>query len=395
MASTVYILGAGINKVIKGKHRLEPPLIGDFFVQALQHPTITKPMYKRKLDNLFKYIDRYWKMSEEDLKSAPFDLEVCFSLIQSQKADARQGNDSKKLGELSDIERRLTSVLAEFLSDEFKYAAIHSEELKKFGKLILKEHATVMTFNYDTIMESALEEASGERQPVPSTIGSSEPLGKVNISDEEVAFSKYKWNRPLAYGVQFDEVLLHQDRVPAFVSGKRFYSHPSNDLYRNPFLKLHGSLNWFALSRRTSQSPGTGDDSKALHSTQLAKPRWWYNRPYPDHPDRPACEIEPMIITPVLNKNLTTGVFYDIWQRAKTELTECRKLVIGGYSFPPTDFATRKLFIETFADNSLDELIIINPDTSVVQLAKKLCHYHKPVLVCRDLKEFLATVDHS
>lgn len=59
------------------------------------------------------------------------------------------------------------------------------------------------------------------------------------------------------------------------------------------------------------------------------------------------------------------------------------------YSFPPTDFNVRKLLLEAFEDNALDELIVVNPNTSVVATIKDLVHYSKPVSVCYDLKEFL------
>ena len=47
----------------------------------------------------------------------------------------------------------------------------------------------------------------------------------------------------------------------------------------------------------------------------------------------------PLIITPVLNKPHDQHViFRNVWAQARTELSECRMLVIAGYSFPPTDF---------------------------------------------------------
>jgi hypothetical protein len=99
--------------------------------------------------------------------------------------------------------------------------------------------------------------------------------------------------------------------------------------------------------------------------------------------------FEPLIITPVVNKDYSQKPFPEIWQRAKQELSECNRLILGGYSFPHTDFATRRLFLEAFADNTLDELVVINPDTSLVETAKDYCHFQKPVLVCRDFREFI------
>jgi len=85
------------------------------------------------------------------------------------------------------------------------------------------------------------------------------------------------------------------------------------------------------------------------------------------------------------------SIIRELWTRARHELSECRRLIVGGYSFPPTDFHTRRLFLEAFVEKAPDEVIVINPDTSVIGLVKKLCHFDKPVLACRDLMEFIST----
>jgi|SRR2546422_4721764 len=89
---------------------------------------------------------------------------------------------------------------------------------------------------------------------------------------------------------------------------------------------------------------------------------------------------------------ISQGVYERIavlWKKAKTALSSCKRLVVIGYSFPLTDFDTKKLFLEVFSDNSLDQLIVVNPDTSVVQTVKDLSHFDKPVIVCKDLYEFM------
>lgn len=103
--------------------------------------------------------------------------------------------------------------------------------------------------------------------------------------------------------------------------------------------------------------------------------------------------MSPLIITPVLYKELMKNVLiFDIWKQAKNSLTNCNRLVIGGYSFPPTDFYTKRLFYEAFKNHSPEEIIVINPDTSVVRTIKELCHYSKPVVVCKNLDEFINRV---
>jgi hypothetical protein len=78
-----------------------------------------------------------------------------------------------------------------------------------------------------------------------------------------------------------------------------------------------------------------------------------------------------------------------VWEHARTELSQCKKFVIGGYSFPSTDFHIRRLLREVFSNKSPEELCVINPNTTIVKIAKDLCNFQKPVMVCKDIDEFL------
>ena len=97
--------------------------------------------------------------------------------------------------------------------------------------------------------------------------------------------------------------------------------------------------------------------------------------------------LEQLIVTPVLNKEVDKRPFAWIWREAKDKMRGCFRLVVCGYSFPPTDFATRRLFLESFVGGPPDELVVINPNTSVVRRVKSLCHFEGPVCVCSDLRE--------
>jgi hypothetical protein len=98
----------------------------------------------------------------------------------------------------------------------------------------------------------------------------------------------------------------------------------------------------------------------------------------------------PLIITPVLNKPVDDHpLFREIWQQALEVLKRTTTLVVAGYSFPTTDFHVRRLLREAFADNSVDQLCVVNPDASVATEVRELCNFRKPVLVCRDIGEYL------
>ena len=395
MSATVYVLGAGVNQVIKDWDRLSPPLISNFFQVALKKEKYRSERYTSKIQIVYDYIKKYWKKNKSDLSSISFDLEECFTMLELQLREAIDANDIEKARELYTVQFKLKSFIAEVLS-EFKIFPNTSDTMRRFGEILYKEKPIIITFNYDCIIEVAIESASGVNPHVPREIFGRNPLQETNVSEEELAYSHFNWNRPLGYSIKFDKVQLHRAGIRTYVEGERFYSHPKNKLYSWYILKLHGSLNWFRYLPIRKYPTFLDEAEISLPKEKekeiiLIEGDWWFNEP----PDLDGWYIDPIIITPTLYKEeylrdpLYTRVFSPIWRKAKEVLSNCKRLVVIGYSFPATDFPTKKLFLESFSENVLEELIVVNPDTSVVQKVKNLCHFEKPVTVCKDLEEFL------
>lgn len=380
MNNTVYLLGAGINRGLVDWHGLRPPLADDLFQQALKLPYYEEGNHLELLEPLFDYIQKFWKLTIEQLKNARFDLEACYTLIQLQISEAKLKGDKDTAKLLYDIEYILTTFFARHLA-EFRGVYRSSDSFDEFAKMIYQDKSSVLTFNYDTLLESAIESASGHSEYRPATHSQ-------EIRDEDLIDRHYEWNIPLAYGVEFDQVDLHRAGSYPLVPRERFYNHPLNKLYEPPFLKLHGSINWFTYTGISASQ--FADDT--VREDNLGKTIIYRSAHY-DHRFKPEIDgeiIQPVIVTPVLNKEIyQRPIIPEIWKLAFKELSTCKKLIVGGYSFPATDFNTKRLFLEAFANHTLEELIVINPDTSVVKLVKDLCHFKKPVLTCHDLDEFV------
>ena len=77
MANTVYVFGAGINYSLRGVQGNRPPLAMDLFQQALSRPYPGYTGEPSWYSPVFDYIQQFWKLSVEDLKSRDFDLEEC------------------------------------------------------------------------------------------------------------------------------------------------------------------------------------------------------------------------------------------------------------------------------------------------------------------------------
>ncbi|MFX0205276.1 MAG: hypothetical protein ACFFDT_04775 [Candidatus Hodarchaeota archaeon] len=388
----VYLMGAGVNQVVKDWYGHSPPLLNNFFNIALKKEKYSQKYYSEEIQNVYHYIEKYFKKTKNDLADFPFDLELCFTLLEHQINEAKQRENAEELKELINARFQLEGFLAEVLSD-FEYFAVMSHTMRNLGKVILYEQPILITFNYDCMMELVLELASGVNISVPQTFRRHNFFEEEELPDEMLIYSHCNWNRPLGYGFKFDEIQLQQAGISPFVRGDRFYSISQNKLYPKPLLKLHGSLNWFRyLPLRSSPTfPGepepefSGKESEII----LKSGTWWIARP----PDHNGWLITPIIITPVLYKDeyYNKKPFKEVWEQAKDALSECKKLVFIGYSFSPTDFSTKSLMIESLMENDLEELIVINPDQNLLKVVKELCHFRGGITWYSTLDDYLNT----
>ena len=386
MADTVYVLGAGINRGITDRDGSKPPLATDFFQQALKHGRTGDEYYLERIKPLLEYIQRFWKLSATELKELPFDLEACYALIDSQIGGLKHADRQEEHAKLLSVEYMLTALLAEYLQ-AIEYSFLGSDAFRTLGQIIHAEKPAVLSFNYDTLLEHSIELASGVTGKAPESFHRAPPESG-EVPQEELAYSHFRWNRTLAYGARFDEVQLPRAGISTFVPCGRFYSHTDNTLYDPPLLKLHGSINWFLHTNiRRWPLPSELLPEARTGDTVIFDGHWWLSEP----PDRDGWVVRPVIVTPVPNKLINElRLLNEIWTKARTELATCRRLIVGGYSFPATDFHTRRLFLEAFSEHTLEELAVINPDTNVVALVKELCHFEKPVVVCKNLDEYLS-----
>ena len=341
---------------------------------------------------VFDYINRYWKRSQDDLAKAPFDLEECFTLLDLQLADAVRAENQELITQLQTVDFRLKSLLAEVLG-EFEHHAMTSDAMRGLGDRLYAEKPVILSFNYDVCLEAVIELASRPNINVPAAFhGGSDGD---TVPDELLTYSHYIWNRTLAYAQAFDRVQLHQAGVSQYVDGARYYAVPGNELYDWYILKLHGSLNWFRylpIRRMPAYIEGEVPFTAELAGRALlVQGRWWLGDP----PDLDGWYLDPIILTPVLHKDrylsepLYRRVVAGLWEKARESLQACDRLVVIGYSFPKTDFHTRKLFLEAFADHGLTELVVVNPDPSAVTLAAGLCHVGR-VVAFQQLSDYLA-----
>jgi hypothetical protein len=252
--------------------------------------------------------------------------------------------------------------------------------MRPFGEILLRQQATVITFNYDCIVEGAIAAASGVREgPYPNA---------GDTSDLAITHSHHNWNRALGYGIRFDEVDPFRAGVTEPISGDVFYSHSENQLYEAPVLKLHGSVNWYRylpVRSERGRPPHTEAPPSGTILETHGNPAW-------ARLERRGWKVQRELVTPVLYKQtwLDTELFERLWAMALHSLNACEHLVVVGYSFPPADFPTKRLFLEAFADRDpLETLTVVNPDPNVLPLVRRLTHHQGTVTSLDTLDDYI------
>ena len=382
----VYLLGVGLNKAINNSRdpNLSPPLINDLFKVASKLGKFAD--YDQLLFPLYKYIMKYWRKNKSSLRKCDFSLEECFTLIQMQLTDARSSSDTKLVQELLRVQYLLIGYFTEIMSEFKPYCEI-SNMMMEFGRILYDEKPTIITFNYDTFVESVIEKASGISYAPNFSNKFQSNVAPEKIGDI-ISSHQWKWNRPLAYGIYFDKIQIHDGAIgnrKKFFEANEFYSHKNNTLYPWSILKLHGSLNWwqyvdatpnqFISDRRLKRLYESKKEKIVLQDLHVSLPisfvPWNEDQLY----------VEPIIITPVLYKQydseefLYRKVFDPLWKKAKVALRKCKSIVVIGYSFSIADFRARQLLIEAFSENIADELIIVNPSNIAINETKRLIQF--------------------
>lgn len=67
LGEIVYLLGAGVNQVVKDWDGLSPPLFNNFFSIALSKKKFRDEHYSRQMQPVYDYIEKYFKKTKDDL----------------------------------------------------------------------------------------------------------------------------------------------------------------------------------------------------------------------------------------------------------------------------------------------------------------------------------------
>jgi hypothetical protein len=181
----------------------------------------------------------------------------------------------------------------------------------------LSEGDVVMSFNYDLLMDNALREC-----------------GKLTDS---------------GYIVHFQNV-----------SDGTIWRRSEDGASAVTLLKLHGSLNWLHCDNC---------DATFLNRSEKISPE------YASFPKNcPSCNesnvyFQRVIVPPILAKDYSRQPMKFLWGQANRHVARAQEIVIIGYSFPPTDFATETLLRDSlpWKTQRQTRFIVVNPKKEVYE----------------------------
>lgn len=330
----VMIFGAGATRGgLEGKEGPPPPVDTDFFAIANQLRGHGTPGFVRRV--LKTVWDLYGRINGVSLERYYRDIETRAMIGKFAKTANQPKNWNKRRQDLEELIRRVyihTTCNTNKQPTEPRKSETHQKILG-----CLKKGDTIITFNYDLLIEESFE------------------TGRI-------------WTPVDGYGADVQGKTHDWCRIWL---KNRENKKPSESKIR--LLKLHGSLNWVLYRNRAIR----------------LKPR-----PYAVGSGR----IEKIsVLPPGWNKRVDRNPYKLFWREARLRLEKCKTLIILGYSLPETDLLAQALFAEVVRTRVarkiyLKQLHIAEPNDSVkerfITLFTPALHFGGSLFKYRDLREF-------
>lgn len=316
---TLYVLGAGASYGLSAVKAKKNPLsrhVTPLDAKFLEHLEYFKPHNGWKKDSTELVLQQWFDRE----KAVNHGLEAAIIKRVSQYEFLYNLHPIRIKGKCSNQEylNHLSHLIADFL---VKCRANSSGSARKLVNSIFPLHTAVseyrdrvITFNYDTIMER--------------------PLIDRGVSKKKI---------------YFDRIVAKEADGTRRNADERF-PHPL-------ILKLHGSTNWRCSRTYFDQiTSGQIDSSEKIIVWSDDK-----NSAVPDD------DVSPLIIPPIPNKPITaSSLFRFLWTQAYEYMYEAKRIVIIGYSCPPTDTLARTMFSQ-FNSRKLEEVFVVDPNAMALK----------------------------
>ena len=315
---TVLLLGSGVTRAARpgAVTKNSPPLDLDFFDIAKQVDKSTTVKVENCLASL---VGDYSASLTQSLETAT-------TYFYIKAIDSMSG--SRYHRGFLDLLSLLNRVLAHTTNSlrtgprSLIYRFLGSE----LAKVAVPADLTIITFNYDLLIERVLEEIDRRRE------------------NEVFVF-------PGCYRLDGVQRTVGMSGAPKFDSAG--YSHNGVAV-----LKLHGSMNWQSLHTSKEPTPrALFNPTRKLHVINSpmipVSPTW--------RPRSRRGYMKPVIVPPVSGKrSMIHTKALSVWTKANRALSEADRVVIAGYSCPPLDLEAHMLLSENMRADPKKRMYLID-----------------------------------
>lgn len=225
------------------------------------------------------------------------------------------------------------------------------------------DEISLITLNYDLLIEKALENIDVER------IGpkcSESRLFDILYS-YQVDFDGYFWLRG---GKSENKLKTIESYKSLDDSVKRnLFEIRANKKYVS-LLKLHGSLNWFyeVPSSESREFALPKSTSKSYLSIDR-NPKTGYSRDSEGARHKKMIQKRPIMVPPVYDKvSFFANLLNPLWEKAGFAIRRTEKLIFYGYSLPDADIGMKMMLANSIANNQkLESVEIIDTNPAVCE----------------------------
>lgn len=378
----VVLLGAGASKsydASKTKERM--PIANDFF-KTFNKLSISENTWVL-VGSIIEYVRKYRNVDIENFHNYNEDIEDLHSELQEKLYEILKKNKDSFLGGQETPKEEFMdnfTVYKAYFELIFLFVSVINEiqngEISEAHKNLAKQltsNDSVITFNWDTLMDRALDEMS-DWNPDNGYLVKPKFLYKEKWS---VPVERKEQTYPLLLKLHGSSNWLTSHPVPE--NGKLV---PIQEQSIEDFCVYVNNISPYSCYNGR-YSEGYEDYSFGYYPVNLpldgkSAPegkvfvRLSIKNPFMKEPtstDKGLASI-PLIIPPVKKKEYDNfgNLFGTLWEKAEQELCEASVIYIIGYSFPKTDYRSSELFKKAFLQRTdMPKIVIINPNPELIE----------------------------
>lgn len=362
MSRRVFIIGAGSSAAFQGP-KGNCPTISDFFIRAAQIGLLDKYKEQTMSRPLLDFVRQEFGINKADLRRVPVNSETVITRLEETieyfdkhgrfKIKGTRRRNEKAVRTYG-MRLQVTTFIGHVLL-ELTHNCLSPLHVKLADGLT--DSDTVISFNYDLLMDYALEHTK-------------------------------KWLPNSGYRVAFKQVIEHDKFLPLITT-----SNPGI-----PYLKLHGSLNWLYgvnpyLFISNLKLP-TGEDIfllKSINHEIIPAPMDIAGK-YEHTENGIYYDLFSLIVAPRKDKPYFSmpKALLSLWGLATNAMKMADELLLIGYSIPETDTKSRELIQQAKEAHPVVTLVDINPNP-VIERLESLLNY-KPSFVYNSFQDYVNTI---